>query len=131
VDTGQFNFSAEDLAYINSHYFLLDHEPLAELSLGISYQWRPLTFSLDAVYSSGLRTSDNYPDDTRLPTVFQVNAGVLWSFHVPGIGPVSNRVTILDLFDKINLIRPQGGIGIFQSSYGPRFTVYDTLSVYF
>jgi outer membrane cobalamin receptor len=131
VDTGQFNFQPDDLAYINSHYFLLDHEPLAELSSGITYQWRPLTFSLDAVYSSGLRTSNNYVDDTRLPTVFQVNAGVLWAFSIPWIGQFSNRVTILDLFDKINLIRPQGGIGIFQSSYGPRFTVYDTLTYYF
>jgi len=31
---------------------------------------------------------------------------------------VVDRVTILNLFDRVNLIRPSEGIGIFQSAYG-------------
>ena len=33
--------------------------------------------------------------------------------------------------DRINLIRPAEGIGIFQSAYGPRRTLYDTLTLRF
>ena len=42
---------------------------------------------------------------------------------LPGVGEVTNRLTVLNLFDRTNLIRPAEGIGIFQSAYGPRFTV--------
>jgi hypothetical protein len=31
----------------------------------------------------------------------------------------------------VNLIRPAEGIGIFQSAYGPRFTVLDQIIVAF
>ena len=37
-----------------------------------------------------------------------------------------DRLTVLNLLDRVNLIRPAEGIGIFQSAYGPRFTVLDT-----
>jgi len=130
VASGQFNFpDPAELSYINNHYFLLDHEPLAELSAGVSYDLRPFTFSLDSIYSSGLRTG--FADYESLPQVWQVNLGVLYAFTCPGIGPMTDRVTILNLFNRENLIRPAGGIGIFQASYGPRFTVYDTLTIPF
>jgi len=35
---------------------------------------------------------------------------------------------VLNFLDRVNLIRPSEGIGIFQSSYGPRFTILDVLS---
>jgi hypothetical protein len=31
----------------------------------------------------------------------------------------------------VNLIRPANGIGIFQSAYGPRFTVFGTIALHF
>jgi hypothetical protein len=44
-------------------------------------------------------------------------------FEVPHIGEVKNRITLLNIFDRTNLIRPAEGIGIFQAAYGPRITV--------
>ena len=129
VATGQFNFDPEELAYIDSHNIILDHQPLAENATGASCNWDALTVSLDSVYSSGLR--GGFADQDQLPSVWQVNASVKWTFTIPGFGTVSDKVTILNLFDRINLIRPAEGIGIFQSAYGPRFTVYDTLSATF
>ena len=52
-------------------------------------------------------------------------------FRVPGVGRVVDRVTILNALDRVNLIRPSEGIGIFQSAYGPRFTVLDSVSLAF
>ncbi len=127
VATGQFNFDPDELAFIDGSHIILDHQPQTGASAGVSYKLRPVTFNLDAVYSSGLR----FAEDPKLPTVLQVNVGTQLSFHVPGIGEVIDRVTVLNLLDRTNLIRPAEGIGIFQSAYGPRMTWSDTLTIPF
>ncbi len=65
----------------------------------------------------------------KLPHVVQVDLSGQRGFQVPSIGEVTNRITILNIFDRTNLIRPVEGIGIFQAAYGPRLTVYDTLTI--
>src|SRR5208283_2714918 len=129
VATGQFNFDPDELAYINHHYIVLDHQPLAGVSAGATYTWKPYTFSFDAIYSSGLRAG--FADTERLPNVFQVTVSAQRAFRVPGIGHLIDRITIVNLFGRTNLIRPGEGIGIFQSAYGPRFTVFNTISLLF
>ncbi len=127
VDTGQFNFDPDELAYIDSHHILLDHQPLVGITAGGAYDWKPWSFSLDATYSSGLQAG--FADLVHLPNVFQVNVGIGRTFDIPGVGAVNNRLTLLNIFDRTNLIRPSEGIGIFQSAYGPRFTIFDALTV--
>ena len=127
VDTGQFNFDPDELAYIDSHHILLDHQPLVGIAAGAAYDWKPWSFSVDATYSSGLQAG--FADLVHLPNVFQVNAGIGRTFDIPGVGTISNRLTLLNIFDRTNLIRPSEGIGIFQSAYGPRFTIFDALTV--
>jgi outer membrane receptor protein involved in Fe transport len=72
VVTGQFNFPADELAFINGHYIVLDHQPLIGASAGASYKWMGFTFNLDGVYSSGLRAG--FADQEKLPDVIQVSA---------------------------------------------------------
>jgi len=127
VATGQFNFDPDELAYIDSHHIVLDHQPLVEVTGGASYNWKPYTFSADLVYSSGLRAG--FADLEQLPAFVQVNLSVQRSFDIPGVGEIDNRLTILNALDRTNLIRPAEGIGIFQSAYGPRLTVFDSVSV--
>jgi outer membrane receptor protein involved in Fe transport len=129
VATGQFNFPADELAYIDSHAIVLDHQPLVGAAAGATYRAQPYSVSVDALYSSGLRAG--FADLEPLPHVVQVNLSGERSFRVPGLGLLTNRITILNVFDRVNLIRPAEGIGIFQSAYGPRITVLDTLSVSF
>jgi len=129
VITGQFNFPADELAYINANSIQLDHQPRYGVSAGATYRWHAWTLTSDVIYSSGLRSG--FADLEQLPHVFQVNMGVERSFNVPGLGPVTNRLTLLNVFDRVNLIRPAEGIGIFQSAYGPRITVLDTITVHF
>jgi outer membrane receptor protein involved in Fe transport len=129
VVTGQFNFPPDELAFIDSHHIVLDHQPLLGASAGATYKWEPLTFSLDMIYSGGLRAG--FADTEQLPTVVQINAAAQIAFHVPGIGEVTDRLTVLNVLDRVNLIRPPEGIGIFQSAYGPRLTVLNTLTVPF
>jgi hypothetical protein len=129
VDTGQFNFDPDELAYIDSHNLVLDHQPRYGASAGASYRWQAWSVNLDGIYSSGLRAG--FADLERLPQVVQINLSVERSFQIAGVGVLTNRISLLNLFDRLNLIRPAEGIGIFQSAYGPRLTAFDTLSLHF
>jgi TonB dependent receptor/TonB-dependent Receptor Plug Domain len=129
VATGQFNFPAPELAYIDAHPILLDHQPIHGASAGLSYDLHPYVLSADALYSSGLATG--FADTQTLPEVLQVNAGVQRSVLIPGFLPASIRVSVLNVLDRVNEIRSAEGIGIFQAAYGPRRTVYGELSFHF
>jgi hypothetical protein len=61
--------------------------------------------------------------------VVQVDLSGQRTFQLPHIGEIIDRITLLNILDRTNLIRPAEGIGIFQAAYGPRITVYDTLTI--
>jgi TonB dependent receptor/TonB-dependent Receptor Plug Domain len=129
VVTGQFNFPADELAYIDSHAIVLDHQPLYGAAAGANWRIGPYTFAADGIYSSGLRAG--FADLEKLPQVVQFDVSAERSFRLPGIGVLTNRLSVLNVFDRVNLIRPAEGIGIFQSAYGPRLTFYDTVTLHF
>ncbi|MEJ0065513.1 MAG: TonB-dependent receptor [Caulobacteraceae bacterium] len=129
VVTGQFNFDAPELAFIDARGFPLDHQPLIGVSAGAAYHLGPWAFTLNGVYSTGLR--GGFADQEQLPDVVQVNGSVERTFHVPGLGRVIDRLIVVNMFDRTNLIRPAEGIGIFQAAYGPRFTLLDSLTIPF
>jgi outer membrane cobalamin receptor len=129
VATGQFNFTPSALTYIDAHAIPLDHQPRISVSAGVAYRLAPYLVSVSGIYSSGLRSG--FADSQALPAVAQVNAALERRFTLPGGGALIDRLTLVNAFDRINLIRPAEGIGIFQAAYGPRFTVLDSLTVPF
>jgi hypothetical protein len=67
-----------------------------------------------------------------LPRVLQINASAQRTVSIPGIPlPMSIRVSVLNLLDRVNEIRSAQGIGIFQAAYGPRRSVYGALGFRF
>src|ERR1700683_1411463 len=129
VATGQFNFDPDELVYINTHSILLDHQPKFGGAGGLSYQRAAYAFSLDATYSSGL--ASGFADTQTLPHTFQLNAGAERTFDLGHGVPLSLRLTVLNVLDRVNEIRSAEGIGIFQAAYGPRRTLLGTLTVRF
>ena len=129
VVTGQFNFDAEELAYIDSQSIVLDHQPLTGASAGASWRTGPWSIAADGLYSSGLRSG--FADLTQLPHVVQVDLSVERSWHAGAATLLTQRLALLNVLDRVNLIRPAEGIGIFQSAYGPRRTLYYTLTAHF
>ena len=127
VATGQFNFPEDELSYIDRHYFVLDHTPLVGASGGAAYRWRDYHFTVDGLFSSGLR--GGFANQMKLPDVWQVNLSAARDFMVPGIGKVTDRIVLVNAFDRINLIRPATGIGVFQAAYGPRIAVYEAITI--
>ena len=128
VATGQYNFPpAAQLDYIDRHFIVLDHTPLVGGSGGAAYKWKTWQFTFDGLFNSGLR--GGFANRTQLPKVWQFNLSAAKSLDLPLLGQIENRVILLNVFDRINLIRPSTGIGVFQSAYGPRITVYDALTI--
>ena len=128
VATGQYNFPPPaQLQSIDQHYIVLDHSPLVGASTGAAYQWKRYQFTFDGLFSSGLR--GGFANETQLPKVWQFNLSAAKTLEVPVLGSIENRIILLNVFDRINLIRPATGIGVFQSAYGPRVTVYDALTI--
>jgi hypothetical protein len=129
VATGQFNFPAAELAYIDAHPILLDHQPIHGASAGIGYDARSFALSADAIYSSGL--AGGFADTETLPQVLQFNVSAQRSFSPAGMPPIDLRFSLLNLFDRINEIRSAQGIGIFQAAYGARRTMYGAITLHF
>jgi outer membrane receptor protein involved in Fe transport len=128
VATGQYNFPPPaQLRYIDQHYIVLDHTPLVGASGGAAYKLQTWQFTVDGLFSSGLR--GGFANRTQLPKVWQFNTSAAKTLEVPVLGQIENRIILLNVFDRINLIRPATGIGVFQSAYGPRVTVYDALTI--
>ncbi len=127
VASGQYNFPAAENSDIDRHYIVLDHTPLVGASGGVAYSWNDYHFTFDGLFSSGLR--GGFANQTQLPKVWQFNLSGAKDFVIPGFGKFTNRIVLLRIFDRTNLIPPANGIGVFQAAYGPRITVYDALTI--
>src|SRR5205085_2168199 len=112
---------------IDRHYIVLDHTPLVGASGGAAYLWGEYQFAIDGLFSSGLR--GGFANQSNLAKVWQFNVSAARDFIIPRVGKFTNRLALLNIFDRTNLIRPAKGIGVFQAAYGPRITVYDALTV--
>lgn len=121
VVSSQFNFSADDLAYISNHLVNTDHSQRMTASAGMSYLWQGTRYSIDVLAGTGLRTDDpGAPLSGTVPSYEQVNLGVSHKFDLPYGGPLDVRFDIINVLDEVYLIRQGGGVGVFASQYGPR-----------
>ena len=122
VESGQFNFDPDELAYINDHYVFLDHDQTFTSSAGAAYRWHGFSFLLDGLYGSGLR--EGFANTGNLPYYIQVNVGCYKDFAVPKVGDMQARLSVINLFDHTYQIRNGSGIGVFAPQYGPRRALY-------
>jgi hypothetical protein len=129
IDSAQFNFSPDELASADSMFVNTDHSQLKTESAGVAYLWRGTRFSADLVAGSGLRTQpadDLQYNGETVPSYQQVNLGISHVFAAPG-GPVTVRLAVVNLLDKIYLLRSMTGVGEFANQYGPRRSAYVSL----
>jgi len=141
LETAQFNFGADDLAYITGHWISLDHEQQYTGSAGVSYDWRNTLFSADMLYGSGLRADLELPDGSsipngaHLPYYRQINLGVRHSFTSWDIGSEGTyptlRFDITNVFDTIYEIRNGTGVGVGAPQFGPLRGIFVGISVPF
>jgi outer membrane receptor for ferrienterochelin and colicins len=137
IVTGQFNFAADDLDYIASHYIHLDHEQQVTASAGASYEWQGTRVSGDVLVGSGLRrdlvlpNGQGIPNGDRLPYYTQVNLGVSHDFDRQGLKGLSARFDVINALDKKYEIRDGTGIGVGAPQFGPRRGYFGGVTVAF
>lgn len=123
VETGQFNFSPDELAYIDSHWVHLDHDQATSGSAGVAYTWGgKLKTSADMLMGSGLR--NGFANTTHLPSYYQFNAAAEQIFDLGNaLGKLELRISMLNLFDHVYQLRDGSGIGVGAPQFGPRRSV--------
>ena len=118
--SNQYLFSADDLAYIATHYIYTDHSQWISGSAGASYRWDDGTrLSMDLIYGSGLRSG--VVNSGTVPWYSQVNLGISHEFKwFNDMKPTTLRFDVVNLFDTVYEIRSGSGIGVFAPQFGPR-----------
>jgi outer membrane receptor protein involved in Fe transport len=122
IETGQFHFGDDELAYIAQNWVHLDHDQRLAASAGASYKWGRTTLSADALYGSGLRRG--FANTEHVPGYTQVNLGLAQALDLPGAGKITGRLAVVNVFDKTYELRDGSGIGVGAPQFGPRRAFY-------
>ena len=120
IETGQFNFGADELAYINNHWVNLDHDQRLTASAGVSYRYSGTTYTSDVLFGTGLR--NGFANTEHLPAYWQMNVGAARDFNLPALGKFKTRLTVLNIFDRSYQLRDGTGIGVGAPQFAPRRT---------
>ena len=126
ITTSQFNFSAQDLAYIHNHYIYLDHDQTYSASAGASYLLHGFRVGGDLLYGSGLRSTgpDDIPNGDHLPGYVTVNLSLSHRFETGPLKALEARLDVTNAFDRIYEIRDGTGVGVGAPQFGARRGVF-------
>lgn len=132
IESSEFSFSPDDLAYIAGHWIHVDHDQTLTGSAGFSYAFgdgalKGVKLGSSMIYGSGLRATATaadgsiIPNGAHLPAYVQVNLAASWKWAGPGL---EWRVDVTNLFDHAYEIRNGTGVGVGAPQWGPRRAVY-------
>jgi outer membrane receptor protein involved in Fe transport len=124
IDSAEFNFSAEELAFIQNNFIHLDHDQTWTGSAGAAYTFNqdtnyPTRVSTDLLLQSGLRADGGVPNGIALPTYATVNMSVVQRVA----SNTDLRLDVLNVGDTVYEIRNGTGVGVGAPQYGTRLTV--------
>ena len=128
IVSAQFNFSADDLAYIQNHYIHLDHDEHYAGSAGVAYAAfrqsdTPARLSADLATGSGLRADGDVPNGRALPGYYVINLSATQSFKSAWLRGIDLRFDVLNLLDRRYEIRDGTGVGVGAPQFGLRRTL--------
>ncbi|WP_345816094.1 TonB-dependent receptor [Paraburkholderia sp. PREW-6R] len=129
IDSAQFNFDPQELAYISDHWVYLDHDQRITASFGGTYDLGKTTFTFDGLVGTGLRSG--FANTDRLPVYAQINLGVIQHFNQPLIGKFDARLLVINALNRVYELRDGSGIGVGAPQYGPHFAIYAGLTKHF
>jgi len=128
IITSQYNFSPDDLAWIDDHYIFLDHDQKLTSSGGVNYALGDDTrVGADYLFGSGLRKDGAVPNGASLPAYFQLNLNVSHDFAFDHFGKLHTQLALINALDRMYELRDGSGIGVGAPQFGPRRGVYLSL----
>jgi outer membrane receptor for ferrienterochelin and colicins len=131
IDSSQFSFSADELAYISKNYIYLDHDQTYTASGGASYLFRDGVLrdtrtGFDLLYGSGLRRDQILPDGAdvpngdHVPSYLTVNLTASHHFDLPLVRHLDVRFDVINVANKLYEIRDGTGVGVGAPQFGAR-----------
>ena len=133
IVSSQFDFSASDLQYIQSHWIHLDHDQRHTASAGAAYTVfegtnYPARLSADFLFGSGLRADYSnavldVPNGRALPGYYTFNLSAVQTIKTGYIGQTQLRFDVINLLDQKYEIRDGTGVGVGAPQFGLRRTV--------
>ena len=131
INSAEFNFAPSDLTSADSMLVNTDHSQLYTASGGVAYTWYGTRFAVDMLAGSGLRAQE--PNNivyngSTVPSYEQVNLTITHRFEQAPGGPITLRLSVVNLLDEVYLLRSQTGVGVFANQYGPRRSVFASLT---
>jgi outer membrane receptor protein involved in Fe transport len=126
ITTSQFNFTAAELAYIQTHSIYLDHDQTYTASAGASYLWRGTRVGGDLIVGSGLRSTgaDGIPNGDHLPAYATVNLSLSHRFETGPLKDIEARIDVTNVLDHEYEIRDGTGVGVGAPQFGARRGVF-------
>jgi outer membrane receptor protein involved in Fe transport len=133
INSAQFNFQPNELAFIAQNYIYLDHNQSWTGSGGASYTFNPgsdwaTRVAGDVIVGSGLRATVNTPNDTALPAYATVNLSVNQKIPIKGTRGTQIRFDAINLLDHVYELRDGTGVGVGAPQFGQRRTFLVSLS---
>ncbi|GAJ30371.1 TonB-dependent outer membrane colicin I receptor [Acidomonas methanolica NBRC 104435] len=119
INSAQYQFPTDELAYIKSHAIQLDHQGEFAATAGASWTTKHDMAYVDFVYGYGLRSG--FANLEKEPQYDVFNIGYQHTFTKVPLGhDIKVRADVVNLFDKRYQLRNGSGVGIYQAQYGQR-----------
>jgi len=126
ITSGQWQFTADEVAYMQTHWYHLDHDQNWTGSAGGAYKWGHTKVYADLLYGSGLYSG--FCNQDELPSYMTLNIGMTYDFELTHGNKFKFRFDILNVADTNYEIRDGTGIGVFAPQYLPRRAIYAGVS---
>jgi len=124
--SGQFQFDPDELAYLQTHWYHLDHDQDITASTGVAYKAAGFKVYADVLYGSGLY--GGFGNQQEAPQYATLNPGVEYTVKISGKNSLKARFDIVNALDLVYEIRDGDGIGVFAPQYLPRRGFYGGLT---
>jgi outer membrane receptor protein involved in Fe transport len=129
IISSEFEFPADELAYIANHHIHLDQTQFFTGSAGTSYAWKQTTLHADIIYGSGMR--HGFANTETLPAYEPVNLGLEYRFKFAGSKEGTLRFDVTNLFDQSYELNDGTGIGKGAPKFGARRGMYGGITCNF
>lgn len=126
IDSSEFEFDPDELAYISSHYIPLDQTQKWTGSAGVARRWGPFGAHADLLYGSGQR--NGFANQGHLASYDPVDAGIDYRVALPGAARLEVRLDVVNLFDQVSELDDGTGIGVGAPRYGARRGIFGSVS---
>jgi outer membrane receptor protein involved in Fe transport len=127
INSAQFNFDSDELAFIGRNWIYLDHNQSWTGSAGASYTFNQGTdwatrLTGDVVYGNGLRKTVVTPNDQANASYATVNLSLAQMIPIKGTRGTQVRFDVVNLFDASYQLRDGSGVGVGAPQFGARRT---------